>query len=169
MKHGHVALVGILLVGIMLIGGCVAGAAKDGDTVRVHYTGRLADDTIFDSSVGSDPLEFTIGSEQVIPGFEQAVVGMKPGESKTITIPAEEAYGPRYKEWVFAVDRDQLPEDVEPQVGSILDLVIMPNAVMTVIVIAVSETSVIVDANHPLAGQDLVFDIELVEIVKVAR
>ena len=169
MKHGHVALVGILLVGIMLIGGCVAGAAKDGDTVRVHYTGSLADDTVFDTSVGSDPLEFTIGSEQVIPGFEQAVVGMKPGESKTITIPAEEAYGPRYKEWVFAVDRDQLPEDVEPQVGSILDLVIMPNAVMTVIVIAVSETSVIVDANHPLAGQDLVFDIELVEIVKVAR
>jgi len=168
MKTRNVTLVGIVLVGIMLISGCVAEAAKSGDTVKVDYTGRLADDTIFDSSVGSDPPEFTIGSGQLIARFEEAVIGMKPGESQTITIPAEEAYGPHYKEWVFAIDRDQLPEDVEPQVGSILDLVIMPNAVMTVIVIAVSETSVIVDANHPLAGQDLTFDIELVEIVEVA-
>jgi FKBP-type peptidyl-prolyl cis-trans isomerase 2 len=169
MKTAHVILIGILLAGVTFITGCTVEQVETGDTVRVHYTGSLTDGTVFDTSVGSDPLEFTIGSEQVIPGFEQAVVGMKLGESKTVTIPAEEAYGPRYKEWVFAIDRDQLPEDVEPQVGSILDLVVMPNAVMTVIVIAVSETSVIVDANHPLAGQDLTFDIELVEIVGVAQ
>jgi len=170
MKTAHVILIGILLAGVTFITACVSEEAKSGDTVRVHYTGRLADDTVFDTSVGGDPLEFTIASGELIPGFEQAVVGMKPGESKSITIPAEEAYGPHYAELVFVIDRDYLAADLEPQVGSMFNIQLTePNGpIITGIVIDVSEATVAIDANHPLAGRDLTFDIELVEIVKVA-
>jgi len=171
MKHRHVTLVGILLVGIMLISGCVEGAAKSGDTVKVRYTGRLADDTIFDTSVGREPLEFTVGSGRLIPRFEQAVIGMKRGEPRTITILAEEAYGPHYQELVFVIGRDYLPGDLEPEIGSLLHVQLtVPNGpIITGIVLNVSETSVTIDANHRLAGRDLTFDIELVEIVEVAQ
>ncbi|MBE9514547.1 MAG: peptidylprolyl isomerase [Chloroflexi bacterium] len=138
--------------------------AKDGDTVQVHYTLKLEDGTVFDTSIGGDPLQFTIGDGQLIPGFEQAVVGMSPGESKTVEIPADEAYGPYLEELVMVVDRDQLPEDLQPEVGQQLQIRQPDGQTILVKVIDVSESSVTLDANHPLAGEDLTFDIELVEI-----
>jgi peptidylprolyl isomerase len=158
-------LVGVLIVGVMLAGGCVARAAESGDTVKVDYTGKLVDGTQFDSSVDRGPLEFTIGAGQLIPKFEQAVIGMKVGESKTITIPAEEAYGPRYEGLVFEVDRSQFSDAEKLEVGSVVNLYSSELGGMKAVVLAVSELTVIVDCNHPLAGRDLVFDIQLIEIV----
>ena len=168
-KHRPVTLVGILLVGIMLISGCVEGAAESGDTVKVNYTGKLVDGTVFDSSVERGPLEFTIGSGQLIPRFEEAVIGMRPGESKTITILAEEAYGPRYEELIFEIDRSQISDDGQLEVGSVVNFYSPLIGEMKAVVIAVSESTVTIDANHPLAGEDLVFDVELIEIVEVAQ
>lgn len=139
--------------------------AKDGDTVRVHYTGKLDDGTVFDSSIDREPLQFTIGARQVIPDFEQAAVGMNQGESKTFKIPADKAYGPHRKEMVLVVDRDQFPEHLEPRVGQQLQMSQEDGRTLAVRVTQVSESSVTLDANHPLAGKDLTFDIELVEIV----
>jgi len=169
MKHRHVTLVGILLVGIMLISGCVAEAAKSGDTVKVHYAGKFVDGTVFDSSVDRGPLEFTIGSGQLIARFEEAVIGMKPGESKTITILAEEAYGPRYEELVFEIDRSQISNDGQLEIGSVVNFYSPLIGGMKAVVIAVSGSTVTIDANHPLAGEDLAFDVELIEIVEVAQ
>lgn len=137
--------------------------ARSGDTVKVHYTGKLEDGTVFDSSRGRDPLEFQLGAGQVIPGFEEAVAGMKPGEEKSVTIPADEAYGPRRDEMVVKVDREQFPDHIEPQPGQQLQMVQNGQA-MVVTVQDVSEENVILDANHPLAGKDLNFDLELVKI-----
>jgi len=164
----HMVLVGTLLVGVMLISGCVERAAESGDTVKVDYTGKLLDGTEFDSSVDRGPLEFAIGSNELIPRFEQAVIGMKPGESKTITIPAEEAYGPRYAELVFEVDRSQFSDDAKLEVGSVMNFYSPALGGLKAVVLAVSELTVTLDCNHPLAGQDLVFDIELIEIVEGA-
>lgn len=133
--------------------------AEDGNTVSVHYTGTLADGTVFDTSVGREPLEFTIGEGNMLPGFEQAVKGMRVGESKTVTIPSEEAYGLPRDDLVAVLERSQLPEDLDPEVGQQLI-----NGTTIVTVIAVSETTITIDANHPLAGKDLTFEIELVEI-----
>ena len=141
------------------------GQAQHGDTVRVHYTGKLGDGTTFDSSAQREPLEFTLGQGQLIPGFENAVVGMQPGESKTETIPSHEAYGPHRDEMVIEVDRQQLPADLQPQVGQRLQ-VTQPNGnAVPVVVTDVSPSQVTLDANHPLAGKDLTFDITLVEMV----
>jgi peptidylprolyl isomerase len=164
----YMVLVGILLVGVMLISGCVERAAESGDTVRVDYTGKLLNGTEFDSSVDRGPLEFTIDSGRLISRFEQAVIGMKVGESKTITIPAEEAYGPRYKELVFEVDRSQFSDDAELEVGSVINFYSPELGGLKAVVLAVAELTVTLDCNHPLAGQDLVFDIELIEIVEGA-
>ncbi|MBA7531725.1 FKBP-type peptidyl-prolyl cis-trans isomerase SlyD [subsurface metagenome] len=139
--------------------------AKHGDTVKVHYTGKLEDGTVFDTSVDCDPLQFTIGEGQIIPGFEQAVLGMNPDESKTIKIPTDEAYGTRREEMVMVVDRNQLPADLNPAVGQQLQNRQPDGQTIVVTVTEVSESSVTVDANHPLAGKDLTFDIQLVEIV----
>jgi len=139
--------------------------AKEGDTVKVHYTGKLEDGTVFDSSVDRDPLQFTIGEGRIIAGFEEAVVGMSPGESKTVEVPAEKAYGPHLEEMVQVVDRDQFPENLEPKVGDHLQIRVAGDQIVVVRVTDVSESSVTLDANHPLAGKDLTFDIELVEIV----
>ncbi len=139
--------------------------AKPGDTVKVHYTGKLEDGTVFDTSANRDPLQFTIGEGQIIPGFEQAVVGMNPGESKTIKILTDDAYGPHREEMVLVIDRNQLPVDLIPEVGQQLQSRQPDGQIIVVTVIAVSESSVTVDANHPLAGKDLTFDIQLVEIV----
>jgi len=139
--------------------------AKHGDTVKVHYTGKLEDGTVFDTSVDCDPLQFTIGEGQIIPGFEQAVLGMNPDESKTIKIPTDEAYGTRREEMVMVVDRNQLPADLNPAVGQQLQNRQPDGQTIVVTVTEVSESSVTVDANHPLAGKDLSFDIQLVEIV----
>jgi len=139
--------------------------AKGGDTVKVHYTGKLDDGTIFDSSKDRDPLQFIIGEGRVIPGFEQAVVGMNPGESKTATVAANEAYGPHLKEMVVVVDRKEIPEHLEPKVGQQLEIRQEDDRTIVVTVSDVSESSVTLDANHPLAGKDLTFDIQLIEIV----
>jgi len=139
--------------------------AKLGDTVRVHYTGRLEDGTVFDTSLDREPLRFTIGEGWLIPGFEEAVIGMNPGESKTTVIPADQAYGPHYEEMVIEVDRDQFPEDLEPEVGQQLQILQSDGRAIIVTVTEVSESSVTLDANHPLAGKDLTFDIQLMEIV----
>ncbi|MCW3129649.1 MAG: peptidylprolyl isomerase [Methanophagales archaeon] len=139
--------------------------AKPGDTVKVHYTGKLEDGTVFDTSADRDPLQFTIGEGQIIPGFEQAVVGMNPGESKTIKVLTNDAYGPHREDMVLVVDRNQLPVDLIPEVGQQLQSRQPDGQIIVVTVIAVSESTVTVDANHPLAGKDLTFDIQLVEIV----
>ena len=138
--------------------------AKQGDTVKVHYTGKLTDGTVFDSSQGREPLEFTIGQGQVIPGFEQAVTGMAPSETKTAEIPMDQAYGPRHDEMMMEVPRDQVPADVDPQVGQRLQVGMQSGQQVVVTVTNVSDENITLDANPPLAGKDLVFDIELVEI-----
>jgi peptidylprolyl isomerase len=139
--------------------------AKDGDTVKVGYTGRLDDGTVFDSSENRDPLEFTIGDGNLIPGFEQAVRGMSPGESKTVRIPADEAYGPHHKEMTLVVDRGEFPPEMDPQVGEQLQVRQPSGQTMVVTVSEVSDAKVTLDANHPLAGKDLTFEIQLTEVV----
>ncbi|HET8653920.1 MAG TPA: peptidylprolyl isomerase [Longimicrobiaceae bacterium] len=139
-------------------------AAKAGDTVRVHYTGTLDDGTVFDSSRGRDPLEFTLGRGQVIAGFDDAIEGMGPGESKTVHIPAEQAYGPRREEMTITVGRSEFPPQITPEVGMRLQMQQPGGPPMPVTITDVSDESVSLDANHPLAGQALNFDLELVGI-----
>jgi peptidylprolyl isomerase len=138
--------------------------AKQGDTVKVHYTGKLDDGTVFDSSQEREPLEFTIGTGSIIPGFEQAVIGMTPGESKTEVIPNDRAYGPYLEEMILEVERQQFPSDIEPEVGQQLQLQHPTGEVIPVIITDVSPSTVTLDANHPLAGENLTFDIQLVAI-----
>ena len=139
--------------------------AKSGDTVRIHYTGTLNDGTEFDSSSGRDPLEFAVGGGQVIPGFDKAVDGMTVGENKTVTIPPGEAYGERHEQLVQEVPKSALPDEIDPAVGMHLQSRSPEGQVMNLVVTEVADASITVDGNHPLAGQALTFDIELVEIV----
>jgi peptidylprolyl isomerase len=139
--------------------------AKSGDTVRIHYRGTLDDGTQFDSSAGRDPLEFALGGGQVIPGFDSAVDGMSVGDSKTVTIAPDEAYGQRHEQLVQQVPRSALPEDIEPAVGMQLQSQSPDGQVMNLVVVQVEDESITLDANHPLSGQALTFAIELVEIV----
>ncbi|BBD77395.1 FKBP-type peptidyl-prolyl cis-trans isomerase [Hydrogenophilus thermoluteolus] len=143
-------------------------AAQAGDTVQVHYKGTLADGSVFDSSEGRDPLQFTLGAGQVIPGFEKAVEGMQVGERKTITIPADEAYGQRSERAMLQVPREQLPPEIEPEVGLQLVMQRADGQQIPVVVAEVTETHVTIDANHPLAGHDLTFEIELVAADRAA-
>ena len=139
--------------------------AKKGDAIKVHYSGRLEDGTSFDSSRGGDPLALTLGKGEVIPGFDQAIEGMSLGESKTVTIPAEQAYGPRIDELVVVLERKDMPEDIDLSIGRQLEVTQEEGESFVVEVTSLSDTTVTLDANHPLAGKDLIFDIELVEIV----
>jgi len=138
--------------------------AKQGDTVKVHYTGTLKDGTVFDSSAGRSPLEFTLGEKRVIPGFERAVNDMSVGDKKTETIPADEAYGPRREELLIEIERAQLPENINPEVGLQLQMTTTDGQQVPVTITEVKEDAVRLDANHPLAGEDLIFELELVEI-----
>ena len=138
--------------------------AKAGDTVKVHYTGKLDDGTVFDSSADREPLEFTLGTGSIIPGFERAVLGMDLGESKTEVIPIDDAYGPHLEEMVVVVDREQMPTELEPEIGQQLQLQQQDGQVLPVIITDISDASITLDANHPLAGEALTFDIKLVEI-----
>ncbi len=183
MKSRYTLLMVILVVAAILISGCAgrqetaeppqsgeqaeqAEEASAGDTVKVHYTGKLQDGTVFDSSLEREPLELTIGQGEVLAGFEHALIGMKVGGSLTVTIQAEYAYGPYYDDLVFEVPRSQLlPEDLDPQVGQILSSQ-DETGTWNATVIEVSESMVTLDFNHPLAGKDLTFEIELVEIVE---
>jgi FKBP-type peptidyl-prolyl cis-trans isomerase 2 len=138
--------------------------AKNGDSVKVHYTGKLKDGTVFDSSADRDPLEFKLGEGRVIPGFEKAVLGMNAGEKKTAEIGANDGYGPHRDELVAEVNRSVLPQDLEVQVGQQLQMNQPDGKTIVVEVTDVKTDSVTLDANHPLAGKDLTFEIELVEI-----
>ncbi len=137
---------------------------KNGDKVKVHYHGKLTDGTTFDSSEGREPLEFQVGKGDVIPGFDEGVTGMAVGDKKTVTIPAEEAYGPVQEEMIMEFPIDRFPPEMKPEVGMQLNLSDQNGEQFPVIVADVKEEVVILDANHPLAGKDLVFDLELVEI-----
>lgn len=139
--------------------------AKSGDKVRVHYTGKLDDGTVFDTSAERDPLEFTLGEGAVIPGFENAVDGMAPGERKTVDVPSDDAYGPRRDELTLEVKKTEFPEGAELNVGQRVRVNQPGGETFLVTVAEVGEGEVTLDANHPLAGQDLTFEIELVEIV----
>ncbi|MGH9456758.1 MAG: FKBP-type peptidyl-prolyl cis-trans isomerase [Thermoanaerobaculia bacterium] len=139
--------------------------AKEGDTVQVHYTGTLEDGETFDSSNSGEPLEFTIGAGEVVPGFEAAVTGMAEGEKKTAKIASGDAYGERHDELVFSVKKSQIPEDVEVKIGDRLAVGLPTGETVPMEVTGIGEESVTLDANHPLAGKDLTFDLELVKIV----
>ena len=136
----------------------------EGNTVKVHYTGKLDDGSVFDSSVGGDPLEFTIGQGQMIPGFERGVVGMELGETRTVIIAADQAYGVHRPEGVFEVDRTEIPASIPLEVGMQLQATSADGSPARMTVIELSDEKVKLDANHPLAGKDLTFEIEVVEI-----
>lgn len=137
---------------------------KSGDTVRIHYTGTLPDGHTFDSSAGRDPLEFEVGSGQIIPGLDTALPGMEVGESKTVNVPCAEAYGPTNPDMRQEVPRAGIPADIPLEPGTQLQMQTPQGQVLPVTVVEVADETVTLDANHPLAGQDLVFEIELVEI-----
>ena len=142
--------------------------ARSGDTVRINYTGTLTDGTKFDSSEGREPLEFQVGAGQIISGLDREVEGMKVGDRQTVTVPAEEAYGPHDAAKVQTIPRDALPPEIEPQPGMQLQARTPQGGQVALVVTALDDQAITVDANHPLAGQDLVFDIEVVDIVKAA-
>ena len=138
--------------------------AKQGDSVKIHYTGTLNDGTVFDSSADREPLEFKLGSGQVIPGFDEAVTGMSVGEKKNVTIPVDKAYGPRNDQLIMDIPRSQVPADINPEVDQQLQMGGPNGEVVIVKVVEVTDEIIKLDANPPLAGQDLIFDLELVEI-----
>jgi len=137
---------------------------KNGDTVRVHYHGKLNDGSTFDSSEGREPLEFTVGSGQVIKGFDNAMLNMTPGEKKTVNIPVDQAYGQRSQEMMMEYPKAEFPADMTPQVGMELHMSDNMGNVFPVVIAEIKDEMVLLDANHPLAGHDLTFEIELVSI-----
>jgi len=137
---------------------------KKNDTVKVHYTGKLADGQVFDTSEGKEPIEFTLGEGQLIPGFENGLIDMKLTEKKTINIPVDQAYGQPREELVQEIDKSQLPPEITPEVGMGLVSKTPDGREMNLLVAEVKENSIVVDGNHPLAGKDLIFDLEVVEI-----
>jgi peptidylprolyl isomerase len=139
--------------------------ARAGDTVRVHYTGKLDDGTVFDSSVGGEPIEFILGAHHVIPGFEDGVAGMEVGDTKTILIPSDQAYGPYVDEMVLTISREQVPLHITLELGEMLELSQPSGESVTVRITDLTDATVTLDGNHPLAGEDLTFDLQLAEIV----
>lgn len=137
---------------------------KDGDNVKVHYTGKLSDGTVFDSSDGREPLAFTMGKGMMIPGFEKGVMGMQLDEKKTITLQPDEAYGQVREDMIAEVPKSQLPPDLKPQLGMELMSQTPDGHQLVVRIIEVKEDSIVIDANHQLAGKELTFDIKIVEI-----
>jgi len=140
--------------------------AQQGDTVKVHYTGTLDDGAEFDSSRNRKPLEFTIGKQMVIPGFENAITGLSPGESISVNIPVNDAYGPRLDQLILEVEKTQLPDDLKLEIGLVLEMKRPDGRIVPVRVAKITDDQVILDANHPLAGKNLNFEIELLEIVE---
>lgn len=138
---------------------------KEGDKVRVHYRGKLDDGSEFESSYESDPLEFEVGSSDIIPGFNQALVGMEPGEKKTIKIPMDKAYGPYRDNFVFEVERQAFPAGTNPETGQVFEMRNEEDRAVHVTIKEVKEDKVVIDANHRLAGNDLTFEIELKDII----
>ncbi|NIQ97589.1 MAG: peptidylprolyl isomerase [Desulfuromonadales bacterium] len=142
--------------------------ADKGDTVTVHYTGRLKDGRVFDASPEDRPLRFIIGKAEVIPGFEEAIAGMYQLEEKTVAIPPEKAYGPREEQYIEEVPLADLPDDLQLTVGGQLEITAQNGDKLLVMVAGLDEKTVTLDGNHPLAGEDLVFDIRLLEVEKAA-
>ena len=138
---------------------------KPGDTVRIHYTGTLSDGTTFDSSQGREPLQFTVGSGQIIPGLDRAIPGMNVGETRAVTVPAAEAYGDRNPDGGQSVPRAPVPDHIPRDPGTQLQVQTGDGRTLPVTVTEVTADEVVLDANHPLAGKDLTFEVELVEIV----
>jgi len=139
--------------------------AKSGDTIKIRHTGRLDDNSVFDTSVDRDPIQLTIGQGRTIPALEEAIIGMKTGETKTVEISAEQGYGDYQKELVHTISRKVLPADMEPEIGQRLKATSPDGRAFSVTIKDISEKSVTIDANHPLAGKDLKFDIELIAIL----
>ena len=139
---------------------------KENNTVKVNYTGKLSDGQVFDSSEGKEPLEFTLGQGQLIPGFEKGLIDMKVNEKKTITIAKDQAYGEINKDLIQEVKKTELPQDMTPEVGMGLVSKTPDGQEMNLLVIEVKEESIVIDGNHPLAGKDLIFDLEVVEILE---
>ena len=142
---------------------------QSGDKVKVHYRGTLKTGETFDSSQGGEPLEFTVGSGQVIKGFDEGVKGMQRGEKKTVEIPVGDAYGEKNNEMIFEFPKEQFPNDMNPEVGQQLMMSNGPAQSFPVTITEIKENFILLDANHPLAGQDLIFDLEVVEIVPASR
>jgi FKBP-type peptidyl-prolyl cis-trans isomerase 2 len=140
--------------------------AKKGDTVKIHYTGKMEDDTVFDSSENREPLQFTIGEGKIIPGVEQAVLGMAPGESKIVKVTSKQAYGPHRSDLVVELERKEFPKHIVLAEGKILRFKQPDGSLRDVKIKKITQDMVILDANHPLAGENLVFDILLLEISK---
>ena len=140
--------------------------AKYGDKVKVHYTGKLTNGRVFDSSIDRNPMVFTIGQEQMIPDFEQAFIGMSPGESKRITIDSDEAFGPYREDLLMKINSENISPELEPKVGQRIEASRRNGQKVVVTIIAVNESGVTINANHPLAGEDLTFDLELIEIAR---
>jgi peptidylprolyl isomerase len=138
--------------------------AKNGDTVKVHYTGTLEDGTVFDSSKERDPLQFTLGKGQLIKGFEEAVIGMSIGETKSVKIPSDEAYGYHREDLLLKFNKSDFPPDIEPKGGLVINLVSPDGRNLLATITEISGDSITLDANHPLSGKDLTFNIDLVEI-----
>jgi FKBP-type peptidyl-prolyl cis-trans isomerase 2 len=139
---------------------------KENNTVKVNYTGKLSDGQIFDSSEGREPIEFTLGQGQLIPGFEKGLIDMKLNEKKTITIPKEEAYGDVNKDLIQEVNKTELPQDMTPEVGMGLVSKSPDGQEMNLMVVEVREETIVIDGNHPLAGKELVFDLEVLAITE---
>lgn len=138
--------------------------AKRGDTVQIHYTGTLADGTVFDASEGRDPLEFEVGSGMIIPGLDVAIPGMAVGDTKVVEVPSDQAYGPEHPDAKQAIPRSELPDDIPQEVGTRLQMQSPEGQVVAVVITEVNDTDIVLDANHPLAGKDLTFAIEMVGI-----
>ena len=141
------------------------GQAKSGDIVRVHYTGTLKDRTVFDSSIEREPMEFVLGQGKMIPGFENAIIGMKKGDKTTITLAPENAYGVHMKELEVEIPRSSLPPELEPREGMVLQGQSNKGNSMEAVIIEIKEDTIVLDTNHFLAGKDLTFEIELLEIL----
>lgn len=138
---------------------------KTGDTVKIHYTGKLDDGTVFDSSVEREPLEFKVGEGQVIPGFESAVIDMTVGDEKQFTIPPDDAYGSKREDMVLEVPKADLPDEITPEVGLPLQIQAQDGSVADVVVSDIKDETITIDGNHPLAGENLNFEVKLVEIL----
>jgi len=166
MSKRIIGLIGLALSLMLLIGCSAEKVVESGDTVKAHYTGTLEDGSVFDSSEGREPLEFEVGKGNIIPGFENAVYGMKTGDKKTITIPVDQAYGQRREEMVGKIPKAQFPPEMALEIGQTLQLPQPDGRAMPAVILDVDDSTVTLDANHPLAGKALIFDIEIIEIVK---
>ncbi len=139
-------------------------AAQKGDRVKVHYTGRLEDGKVFDSSLNRGPFEFTVGAGELIRDFDDCAEGMAPGDKRSVTVPCERAYGQYLDYLVISIPKDQIPDDAEPVPGNLLHVKNSSGETVTPLILEVTDTCVKVDFNHPLAGKTLIFDIEMLEI-----